>query len=179
MFARRAEHLKCKRGGYCLDPRKCRDPGGPRPPPPQILSDQLTLSQPGGGRLCPTGFSDFPTVLIRGGVGIEVVGAWFFTIFWCESSQWFSWSGFNWQWLWLWGINIGNAKLAWILPTGSVMANCFFFKLAMTGRNMQPRYFLKMVLKSWDLRNFASTNSFHEMHTVRHLQCNLQIYLGP
>ena len=35
-----------------------------------------------------------------------------------------------------------------------------FFELAMTGRNMKPRYFLKMVLKSWDLRNFASTTSF-------------------
>ena len=37
---------------------------------PQILADQLTLSQPGGGRLCPPnntgipGFSDLPTALM-------------------------------------------------------------------------------------------------------------------
>ena len=40
-------------------------PGAPRDP--QILADQLTLSQP-GGRLCPsnnTGFSDLPTALHR------------------------------------------------------------------------------------------------------------------
>ena len=49
-----------------------------------------------------------------------------------------------------------------------------FFELAMTDRNMQSRYFLKMVLKFWDLRNFASTTSFHEMHIVLHLQSNLQ-----
>ena len=38
---------------------------------PQILADQLTLSQPGEGRLCPPndtgnpGFSDFPTPLLK------------------------------------------------------------------------------------------------------------------
>ena len=52
----------------------------------------------------------------------------------------------------------------------------FFFKLAMTDRNMQARYFLKMDLKFWDLRHFASATSFHEMHTLTYLWSNLQTY---
>ena len=39
---------------------------------------------------------------------------------------------------------------------------------------MDFRYFLKMVLKSWDLRNFASATSFYEMHHMLHLRPNLQ-----
>ena len=33
--------------------------------------------------------------------------------------------------------------------------------------------FFKVILKSWDMRNFASATSFHEMYTVCHLQSNL------
>ena len=47
----------------------CRKRRGLKPPAPQFLADQLTLSQPGGNRLCPPnntgtpGFSDLPTAL--------------------------------------------------------------------------------------------------------------------
>ena len=54
-----------------------------------------------------------------------------------------------------------------------------FFHLALTDRNTQVRFCLKVVLKFWDLRNFASTTSFYEMHTVRHLQSNFQMSLVP
>ena len=47
-----------------------------------------------------------------------------------------------------------------------------FSKLALRDRNMQVRFFWKVVLKSWDLRNFGTTTSFHEMYTVCHLQSN-------
>ena len=47
-------------------------------------------------------------------------------------------------------------------------------EIALTDRNMQVRFFLKVVLKSRDLRNFASTTSFYEMYTVHHLWPNLQ-----
>ena len=49
-----------------------------------------------------------------------------------------------------------------------------FFKLALRDRNMQVRFFWKVFLKSWDLRNFASATSFHEIYTVCHLRSNLQ-----
>ena len=39
-----------------------------------------------------------------------------------------------------------------------------FLELA---RNMQVRFFWKVVLKSWDLRNFATATSFHEIYTVK------------
>ncbi len=48
-----------------------------------------------------------------------------------------------------------------------------FFKLALRDRNMQVSCFWKVVLKSWGLRNFGTTTSFHEMYTVCHLQSNL------
>ena len=34
--------------------------------------------------------------------------------------------------------------------------------------------FLKVVLKSWDFRNFVSATSFYNMHTVHHLRSYLQ-----
>ena len=54
-----------------------------------------------------------------------------------------------------------------------------FFELALRDRNMQVRFFWKMFLESWDLRNFASATSFYEMHHVRHLRPNLQKFLVP
>ena len=39
---------------------------------------------------------------------------------------------------------------------------------------MQVRFFWKVILKSLDLRNFASATSFCEIYAVRHLQTNLQ-----
>ena len=53
--------------------------------------------------------------------------------------------------------------------TGSVNTNWVFW----------IRFFWKVFLKSWDLRNFASVTSFHEMHHVSHLRPNLQKYLVP
>ena len=41
-----------------------------------------------------------------------------------------------------------------------------FFKLTDV-RKMQVRFFLKVVLKSWDLIFLGTTMSFHEMLTVR------------
>ena len=51
-----------------------------------------------------------------------------------------------------------------------------FLELALRDRHMQVRFFRKVFLESWDLRNFASATSFHEMHHVHHLQPNLQTY---
>ena len=36
----------------------------------------------------------------------------------------------------------------------------------MRDRNMQVRFCLKMVLKFWDLRNFAVKTSFYEIHAI-------------
>ena len=44
-----------------------------------------------------------------------------------------------------------------------------FFKLPLTERNVHVRSCLKLVLRFWDLRNFAITTGLHEMHIVRHL----------
>ena len=52
-----------------------------------------------------------------------------------------------------------------------------FFELALTDRNIQVRFCLKVVLEFWDLRKFADTFSFYEMHSGNHLQLNLQISL--
>jgi hypothetical protein len=49
-----------------------------------------------------------------------------------------------------------------------------FFVLALRDDNLQVRFCLKMVLKFRDLRNFAITNRFYEMHAVRHLWSNLK-----
>ena len=49
---------------------------------------------------------------------------------------------------------------------GSVITNRFVFVINMS--------FLVVVLKSWDLWNFAGVTSFHEIYTVRHLQFKLQ-----
>ena len=57
--------------------------------------------------------------------------------------------------------------------TGSVMTNGFF-DLPLRHRNTQVKLCLKMVLKFQDLRNFAITNSFYEMHAMRHLWSNLK-----
>ena len=63
--------------GYCYtfqwsndtirDPQDCRSRGGKGVIPPQILTEQLTLSQPGGiscppNYCLPPGFSDLPTI---------------------------------------------------------------------------------------------------------------------
>ena len=57
-----------EKGCHWISSQGCRPRGVPGAPwDPQILADQLTLSQP-GGRLCPpnnTGFSDLPTALHR------------------------------------------------------------------------------------------------------------------
>jgi hypothetical protein len=42
--------------------------------------------------------------------------------------------------------------------------------------NMQVRFFWNVLLKSRDLRNFASVTSFHEMYNLRHLCPNLQTW---
>ena len=49
-----------------------------------------------------------------------------------------------------------------------------FFDLGLRDRNIQVRFCLKMVLKSWDLRNFAVKTSFYEMYAVRHPWSNLK-----
>ena len=49
-----------------------------------------------------------------------------------------------------------------------------FFVLALRDKNMQVRFCLKMVLKFRDLRNFAVTNSFYEIHAVHHLWSSLK-----
>ena len=56
-----------------------------------------------------------------------------------------------------------------LVNTGSVIANWVFW-ISSDRKNMQVRFCLKVILKSWDLRNFAITASFHEMHTLRHLR---------
>ena len=53
-----------------------------------------------------------------------------------------------------------------------------FLELALTDRNMQVRFFLKVVLKFWDLRNFAVKNGFYEMHAVRHLRSKRYLQIG-
>ena len=42
-----------------------------------------------------------------------------------------------------------------VIHTGSFMANWFFFELAPRDKNMKVRFFWKVVLKFWDLRNFG------------------------
>ena len=42
-----------------------------------------------------------------------------------------------------------------------------FSKLALRDRNMQVRFFWKVLLKSLGLKNFGTTASFHEMYTVQ------------
>ena len=42
---------------------------------------------------------------------------------------------------------------------------------------MQVRFCLKMVLKSRDLRNFAITNSFYEMHAVVQFENKQTLFL--
>ena len=44
-----------------------------------------------------------------------------------------------------------------------------FFELPRRDRNMKVRFFWKVVLKFWDLRNLASATSFYELYTARHL----------
>ena len=50
----------------------------------------------------------------------------------------------------------------------------FFFDLGMTHRNIKLRLFSKVDLESWDLRKFAGTTIFYEIHNVCHLQSNLE-----
>ena len=49
-----------------------------------------------------------------------------------------------------------------------------FLELAWRDRNIKIRFIWEVVLKSWDLRNFASATSFHKIYTVCHLRSNLQ-----
>ena len=57
--------------------------------------------------------------------------------------------------------------------TGSVNAN-WVFELALRDRSMQVRFCWKVFSKSWNLRNFATANSFHELYNFHHLWPNLQ-----
>ena len=57
--------------------------------------------------------------------------------------------------------------------TGSVMENWVFW-IRSEGKNMQVRFRSKMVLKSWDLRNFAVKTSFYERHAMCDLWSNLK-----
>ena len=53
------------------------------------------------------------------------------------------------------------------------MANWVFW-IRSEGKNMQVRFRSKMVLKAWDLRNFAVKTSFYERHAMCDLWSNLK-----
>ena len=70
-------------------------------------------------------------------------------------------------------VQLGGQIMPTILLQGQ-STQTVFYKLALRDRNMQVRFFWKVILKSWDLRNFASATSFCEIYTVRHLWSNLK-----
>ena len=67
-----------------------------------------------------------------------------------------------------------SSKISKYSPTGSASTQTVFSKLALRDRNVQVRFFWKVVLKFWDLRNFTSATSFYEIYAVCHLRSNLQ-----